>query len=119
MRDYKKYEVWKRAHQLTLFVYTNLLDAIPDSERYDLKSQIKRATYSIPLNIAEGAGRNSDADFARFLDMALGSCQEVEYTIFLLKELNYLSEVLYAETNKQVNETKAMLIGLIKTIRKN
>ena len=48
MRDYKKYEVWKRAHQLTLFVYTSVLGAIPDSERYDLRTQIKRATYSIP-----------------------------------------------------------------------
>lgn len=117
MRDYKKYEVWQKAHLLTLFVYAKVLKSMPDSERYDLVSQIKRAAYSIPLNIAEGAGRYSDADFARFLDMALGSCQEVEYAIFLAKELDYFGEETYLEADRKINEVKAMLIGLIKTIR--
>lgn len=117
MRDYKKYEVWQRAHLLTLFVYKDVLPLLPATEKYDLHSQLKRATYSIALNIAEGAGRNSDADFARFLDMALGSCHETEYAILLVKDLNYISEAVYSETNNKVNEVKAMLIGLLKKIR--
>lgn len=90
---------------------------MPSSEKYDLSSQIKRATYSIPLNIAEGAGRKSDLDFARFLDMALGSCHEVEYAVFLSKELDYITENVFASTNEKINEVKAMLIGLLKKIR--
>lgn len=117
MRDYKKYEVWQKAHALTLFVYGNMLSVLPASEKFDLSSQLKRATYSIALNIAEGAGRNSDADFARFLDMALGSCHETEYVTLLIKDLNYISEELYRETDNKINEVKAMLIGLLKKIR--
>jgi four helix bundle protein len=117
MRDYKKYEVWQKAHTLTLFVYQNVLPVLPTSEKFDLSSQLKRATYSIALNIAEGAGRNSDADFARFLDMALGSCHETEYALLLIKDLNYISEELYRQTDNKVNEVKAMLIGLLKKIR--
>jgi four helix bundle protein len=116
MRDYRKYEVWQKAHVLTLFVYANVLSILPASEKYDLCSQLKRATYSIALNIAEGAGRNSDTDFARFLDMALGSCHETEYAILLIKDLNYISEELYREADSKINEVKAMLIGLLKKI---
>lgn len=117
MRDYKKYEVWQKAHALTLFVYGNVLSVLPASEKFDLSSQLKRATYSVALNIAEGAGRNSDADFARFLDMALGSCHETEYAVLLIKDLNYITEDLYRETDRKINEVKAMLIGLLKKIR--
>lgn len=117
MRDYRKYEVWQKAHKLTLFIYADLLPILPASEKYDLSSQLKRATYSIALNIAEGAGRNSDADFARFLDMALGSCHESEYAILLIKDLRYISEELYTETYIKINEVKAILIGLLKKIR--
>lgn len=73
MRDYKKYEVWKNAHALVLLIYSDVIKKMPQGERYDLTSQIKRAAYSIPLNIVEGCGRNTDKDFAHFLDNALGS----------------------------------------------
>lgn len=66
MRDYQKFEVWKKAHLMVLFVYSDILPLFPSSEKYDLHSQVKRAAYSVPLNSAEGAGRNSDMDFARF-----------------------------------------------------
>ncbi len=118
MRDYKKYGVWVKAHQLTLHVYKEVLPCFPKSEQFDLHSQIKRATYSIPLNIVEGCGRNTDKDFALFLDMALASAQEAEYCALLSFDLGYLTKAVYEKVNQMYSEVKAMLIGLIKTIRK-
>lgn len=118
MRDYKKYEVWIKAHELTLHVYKVVLPCFPKSEQFDLLSQIKRATYSIPLNIVEGCGRNTDKDFAHFLDVALASAQEAEYCAFLIFELGYVSDKEYEKVKQLYNEVKVMLIGLIKSIRK-
>jgi four helix bundle protein len=89
----------------------------PSSEKYDLYSQVKRAAYSVPLNIVEGAGRKSDLDFARFLDMALGSCHETEYACLLAKDLKYLSLEKFQEIDSKTNEVKAMLIGFLKRLR--
>lgn len=118
MRDFKKYEVWQLAHENVLFVYKTILPKMPSSEKYDLTSQIKRASYSIPLNIAEGAGRNTDKDFASFLDNALGSTQEVEYALLLVKDLEYINVTDYALANNKINIIKSKLINLIKSIRK-
>jgi four helix bundle protein len=92
MRDYKKLDVWKKAHFVTLHVYKEVLPLLPSHEKYDLSSQIKRAAYSVPLNIVEGAGRNTEKDFAHFLDNALGSTQELEYACLLARDLCYLNE---------------------------
>ena len=118
MRDYKKYEVWQNAHQLTLFVYKEIIPLFPKSELYELTSQLKRASYSIPMNIAEGCGRNSDADFARFLDIALGSVHEVEYCVLLAKDLTYFQLVKDDEVLLLLSPVKAKLINLIKTLRR-
>jgi len=71
----------------------------------------------VPLNIVEGAGRNSITDFARFLDIALGSCHEAEYACLLAKDLRYLNEEKYRDINNKTNKVKAMLIGLLKRLR--
>jgi len=118
MRDYKKLEVWKKSHELNLFIYLNLLPKFPKSEQYDLHSQTKRAGYSIPLNIVEGSGRNTEKDFAHFLDQALGSAHELEYCCLMCKDLLYIDAELFQKTNQLINEVKAMLIGLIKVLRK-
>lgn len=118
MRDYKKYDVWNKAHKLTLQVYKEVLPCLPKNEQFDLTSQLKRATYSIALNIVEGCGRNTDKDFAHFLDTALASAQEAEYCLLLAFDLNYLTGELYQNINQKFGEAKAMLIGLIKSIRK-
>ncbi|PWK78743.1 four helix bundle protein [Mucilaginibacter oryzae] len=118
MRDYKKYLVWVKAHELNMFVYKNVLPKFPKSEQFDLMSQTKRASYSSPLNIVEGCGRNTERDFAHFLDQALGSAHELEYCLLMCKDLSYVDQVLYLETDKLINEVKAMLISLIKTLRK-
>lgn len=118
MRDYKKLEVWKKSHELNLFVYTKLLPKFPRSEQYDLLSQTKRAAYSIPLNIVEGSGRFTEKDFAHFLDQALGSAHELEYCCLLTRDLSYIDQELYEKVNSLINEVKTMLIGLIKILRK-
>lgn len=117
MRDYKKYDVWVKGHELTLFVYKSILPQMPKSEQYDLCSQIKRASYSIPLSIVEGCGRNTEKDFAHFLDIALGSAQEVEYCLLLSKDLLYIPETMFEDGFRKANEVKAKLINLIKSIR--
>jgi four helix bundle protein len=118
MRDYKKLEVWRKSHELNLFVYRNVLPVFPKSEQFDLLSQTKRSAYSIPLNIVEGSGRFTEKDFAHFLDMALGSAHELEYCCLLCKDLTYMDDAMYQNINRLINEVKAMLIGLIKALRK-
>jgi four helix bundle protein len=82
MRVYKKLDIWKKSHLLTKRVYCDVLPIMPPEEKFALTNQIRRSPYSIPLNIVEGCGKNSDKDFAHYLDNALGSAHEVEYTCF-------------------------------------
>lgn len=117
MKDYKKILVWKKAHELVLKIYAEAFTNFPKDESFRLISQIKKAAYSVPLNIVEGASRNTDKDFAHFLDIALGSCVELEYALFLTKDLGFLTVDKYQEFNILIGEVKAMLIGFIKKIR--
>jgi len=117
MRDYQKLDVWKKAHLFTLQVYKEILPIMPSGEKFALTQQIRRATYSVPLNSVEGSGKNTDKDFTSYLDNALGSAKEVEYAFILIRDLNYINENLYAMVNKSINEIKAMLIAFIKFLR--
>ena len=117
MRDYQKLDVWKKAHLFTLQVYKEILPVMPIEEKFALTQQIRRATYSIPLNIVEGSGKNTDKDFVHYLDNALGSTKEVEYAFILIRDLAYISLEIYEVVNKSVNEIKAMLIAFIKFLR--
>lgn len=117
MRDYKKYNVWQKAHELTLYVYKDVLPALPKSEQFALSNQIRRASYSIPMNIAEGCGRNTDKDFLHFLDVALGSTHELEYCALLISDLGFIAKEQFTILNEKINEVKAKLIKLIKSIR--
>jgi four helix bundle protein len=112
MRDYKKFSVWEKSHQLTLDIYKVLL-TFPKDEMFGLTSQIKRSSSSIPTNIAEGCGRSSDKDFCRFLYISFGSANELEYQIFLSIELNFLEKEQGQIFLKQIEEVKKMLNGLI------
>ena len=118
MRDYKKLAVWRKSHELTLLIYHDILPVFPKHEDFHLASQTKRSAYSIPMNIAEGTGKNTDNDFTSFLDIGLGSAHELEYCCLLAKDLGYITEEQYKIVNNQTNQVKAMLIGLIKSIRK-
>ena len=117
MRDYKKLDIWKKSHLLTKQVYKSILPLMPVEERFALTNQLRRSAYSIPLNIVEGCGKNTNKDFAHYLDNALGSAHEVEYTCYLVYDLNFISEEVYNLINNEINEVKAMLIAFIKYLR--
>lgn len=117
MRDYKKLEIWKKAHELYKYVKKNIVHKLPKEERYELTSQLSRAALSIPLNIVEGCGRYTDKDFTHFLDNSLGSTNETGYCCYAAFELKYITEEEYNIANKQVNEVRAMLISFIKFLR--
>ncbi len=117
MRNYNNYTVWKLSHELVQFIYNKIVPVFPQSETYDLARQMKRAAYSVPLNIVEGSGRNSEKDFVHFLDISLGSILELEYCCLLAKDLRYIDVEIYKTVNGKVNDIKAMLIKLIKSIR--
>ena len=115
MKNYKNLLVWKKAHQLTLDVY-KVTTGFPKEEMFGLISQVKRSSSSIPTNIAEGCGRNSEKDFSRFLIIAFGSANELEYQIILSTDLNFLTLENSKTLLYQVEEIKKMLSSLIKKL---
>ncbi len=117
MRDYKKLDVWKKAHLLTKQIYAEVIPVMPNEERFALTSQLKRSAYSVPLNIVEGYGKSTNKDFAHYLDNALGSAHEVEYTCYLIHDLGFIDKDLHDNVNIAINEVKAMLIAFIKFLR--
>jgi four helix bundle protein len=119
MRDYKKLDVWKKAHTAYLFIKKDIVPKFPKEERFELTAQLNRAALSIPLNIVGGCGRFSDKDFAHFLDTALGSTNEVDYCCFAALELDYISNDKYESLNQMINEVRAMLISFLKFLRKD
>lgn len=116
MKDFKNLRVWNKSHKLTLKIY-GVTKTFPVEELYGLKSQMRRASVSIPTNIAEGCGRNSDAELARFLEIAMGSASELEYLVLLSKDLNFFDDVVYNDLTAEIIEIKQMLTTLIKKLR--
>jgi len=91
MRDFKKLQIWSQSHALTLDIY-QATAAFPDDERYGLRSQMRRASSSIPTNIAEGSGRGSVGELRRYLSIAFGSASELTYLLLLAKDLTLIDE---------------------------
>ena len=118
MKNFKDLLIWQRSHQLTLTIY-KASASFPPEEKYGLTSQIRRASASIPTNIAEGCGRQSDAELHRFLTIAMGSASELEYQLLLAKDLTYLSESLFPLLNNELMEIKKMLNAYIQKVRKS
>jgi len=118
MKDFSKIKVWEKAHHFTLQVY-RITKNFPSDERFGLTAQLRRAAASVPTNIAEGCGRDSELDFARFMSIAAGSASEAEYQLLLACDLNYIQVETYKELNQQVNELKKMLNSFIKKLKAN
>jgi len=116
MQNYKDLKVWEKSHLFTVKIY-EVTKSFPKEELYSLTNQIRRASSSIPANIAEGCGKNSNSDFANFLNISLGSANESEYFLILSKDLSYLNEENYNILYKIINEIKSMLISLISKVR--
>ncbi|THI83807.1 MAG: four helix bundle protein [Nitrospira sp. CG24A] len=115
MRDFRDLKVWEKAHRLTLAAY-KATSTFPQHELFGLTSQLRRASVSIPANIAEGCGRSGSPELARFLRIAFGSASELEYHIILSADLCYLSKSNSEHLIKQVTEVKRMLTSLIQKL---
>jgi four helix bundle protein len=116
MQDFRKLRVWEIAHRLTLDVY-RLTRTFPKEELYGLTSQMRRCCASIPANIAEGCGRGSDVEFARFLQIAMGSACELEYFLVLSRDLEFMQQNKQEELTQPVVELKRMLTVLTQKVR--
>ena len=117
MRDFRDIKVWEKSHHLVLAVY-KVSQGFVTEERYGLTSQMRRASASIPTNIAEGCGRSGDAELARFMQISMGSASELEYQLLLAHDLQYLSTAQFNDLNNKVIEVKRMLASFITTLKK-
>ncbi|RKF04633.1 four helix bundle protein [Tenacibaculum lutimaris] len=117
MRNYRKFEVWKKSHELALKVY-ELTKGFPKEEIYGITSQLRRASLSVPTNIVEGVSRNTEKEFAHFVNIASGSSAEVEYLLEFASELNYLSYENFEGLNKEIISIRKMLNVLHSRLRK-
>jgi four helix bundle protein len=117
MQDFKDLKVWERAHLLTMGVY-KATGNFPRAEEYGLKAQLRRACASIPANIAEGCGRGSEKEFAQFLQVAIGSANELEYHLLLARDLGFLIKDDQHHLDLQVTEVRKMLARLVAKVRR-
>jgi four helix bundle protein len=115
MKDFRKLKVWERAHQLVLALY-QATASFPRDETYGLSSQIRRSASSIPSNIAEGCGRDGDAELARFCLIARGSATELEYQILLAHDLKLIASDHYEQLFQEIIEIKRMLTVLVQKL---
>ena len=117
MSGYKELNVYQKSYKAVLAVY-EMSKGFPKEEIYALTNQICRAAASIPLNIAEGyAKRSSQQEFKRFLEMALGSSNEVSVLLDLAKDLKYIEKTQYDKAVKTYDEISRMLNGMIERIK--
>lgn len=116
MRDFRKLQVWEKSHALVLGIYRST-QSFPKEELYSLTSQMRRASVSIPANIAEGAGRESIPERVHFTQIANGSASELNYFLLLSRDLGYLPEEVYLKYSRDLDEIGRMLTGLMKTLK--
>lgn len=109
MRDFHKLKAWQKSHQLALEIY-KVSQSFPKEELFGLTSQIRRAISSVPTNIAEGCGRDSNKDFAHFLQIAVGSASEVEYELLLAHDLQYINKDEYERLTSEMVAIRKMIV---------
>lgn len=115
MQDYRNLDVWEKSHALTLAVYRHT-KRFPKNERYGLSSQMRRCSFSIPSNIAEGCGRNSSAQLYHFLEIAAGSASELDYQLLLARDLEYITPDAHHRLSEKLGSIRRMLTVLMKKV---
>ena len=116
MQSFRSLRVWEKSHRLTLDVYSSS-KVFPREELYGLTSQMRRASASIGMNIAEGCCRKGSVEMARFLQIAAGSASELEYQLLLAHDLEYLQNPEYERLAAQTVEVKRMLSSLMQKVK--
>ena len=117
-RNFREYSVWNEAVKMATDVYS-ITSNMPWFEKKGLCDQLQRAAVSISSNIAEGAARSTDAEFAHFLDYALGSSFETETQLLISRNIGYISEIQYNDLLLKLDSIQKQINGLINTIRRN
>jgi len=117
VKDFKELKVWHKAYGLSLSVYEASRVFLRE-EIYGLTSQLRRSAVSIGANIAEGCGRRSDGELARFLQIARGSASEMEHHLLLARDLKFLNANAHRALEKELQEVQRMLTALVHTIQR-
>jgi four helix bundle protein len=118
VRNFREWEIWQKAIQFAKMAY-ELTEKFPSTEKYGLCSQMQRAAVSIASNISEGASRNSEIDFAHFLEISLGSAFELETQLTIAKELTYINAEELEKTIAELGSLQKQINHFITIIRKN
>ena len=116
-RNYKELEIWKLSYDLTLKFY-KITNKFPENEKDNLISQMRRASSSIPLNIAEGCSRRTKLSFLQFLTYAYGSLKELDVLVLLSKDLGYISKEEYNELNEDIDKASRKMFKFMSFVEK-
>ncbi len=108
MHNFRKLDIWTKSMNLVTEIY-QLTNVFPTQERFGLMSQMQRAAVSIPTNIAEGSAKTSNRDFARFLEMSIGSLLELETEIKIALNLNYIDSLIFEDIQTKIIELQKMI----------
>ena len=117
MKNYKELKVWQKGVEIALTSY-KLVDTFPNSEKYSLSQQITRAAVSIPSNIAEGSSRSSEKEYARFLEISLGSCFELETQYLIAQNVNFGNQQIVTTGLQMLNEEQKMIMAFLNKLNK-
>ena len=115
MRNYRDLQVWNKAHKLTLDLY-RVSQGFPREEIYGITSQLRRAAVSIRANLAEGCGRRTSTELARFVRIAMGSASELDYHLLLSKDLGYVNGDDFMRTATALTEVRKMLTSFLSSV---
>jgi len=116
MHDHRRLRVWQAANAFSVAIYS-ATKSFPIDERYALTTQMRKAAVSIQSNIAEGCGRGTRADTARFLQLSIGSIAEVSSQLHLSRDLGYLTPDAYVQLDAKAIHIRHMLVRLLRTLR--
>lgn len=116
MKNYRELKIWQRSHALTLSLY-HATKSFSKDEVFALTTQMRRACVSIPANIAEGCGREGDAELKRFLTIALGSACELDYHVLLASDLGYLDDNTSPGLAAEIVEIRRMIGSFIQKLK--
>jgi len=115
MKTHKDLDVWKKSIELVTRLY-KVTTGFPQHELYGMVSQLRRASVSVPVNLAEGAGRNHRKEFIQFIGISMGSASELETLLLISNNLNYLSNEVYSELNAELEIIMKMLTNLLRSL---
>jgi four helix bundle protein len=115
MKTHKDLDVWKKSMELVTRLY-KATTGFPQHELYGMVGQLRRASVSVPVNLAEGAGRNHRKEFIQFIGISMGSASELETLLLISRNLNYLSNEVYSELNAELEIIMKMLTNLLRSL---